>query len=770
MLKQQPFRLSFSHTVDLKKLLTTKPLALILSFFLAALLIFLLFRVPYTHLFFFLLLGVAILLLPFLLKQRDKPSQRYLSVLLLFVLFLSIASLEASVFTARIKRIEASYHGTTQTASFLVSETVYYDGAVRLVGQFTRIGDRDERVKATVMLFASTETDLDELSAGDTLSGAFYFESTDGEGLLGKASLADGILLSATATDSPRLVGHTEKPLFVKLALIRNAVGKALDTALTEDGASMMRALLLADKSGIDSEVKEGFSTLGISHLFAVSGLHLSILMGMLAFLFEKLELRKPLAYPILAVVTLSYILLTGFAPSMLRAGGMLLLFYLSRFSRRHRDSITSLLVATSLIVILSPNAILDAGLLMSFAATGGILVIGAPCLRAIGEKRLFRSKKRSVKLMASTLSYLLSSVVLSLSATAAILPILYLMKERVFFFVFLSNLVFTPFFSLLIFLMPLVLLFLPIRPIVFCLSWLINGLTRAVYAMALWGKNLSALSFSLDYPFIPFLIALLFLTFVFILTRKKKHVYLPLVSILLFFLIANLGILIADLGLKGSESVYYTTDKKNDRLEITYEDKGLMIDFSASGSFLTEGITSPMERSPSVTLDSLMLTSCRALHLAPLTEFFRDETLNHLILPNGTAYSDTFAALAEGYGVSVTRYTPGDTVLWNGIVITTYPDQSETSLAAVRIETSHKDFLYIKENAPMQFDIRFGVLAAHHDVLFYGSYGSAASGQPFVFDADLVVEGGDTHYVKKSHDYLILYESEVFTDSRKQD
>ena len=393
----------------------------------------------------------------------------------------------------------------------------------------------------------------------------------------------------------------------------------------------------------------------------------------------------------------------------------------------------------------------------MSFLATLGILLIASPCLASLFKIPFLRRQNRALRIPLSLLRYLVTSLVLSLSATAAILPLLYLMKAEIFIFAFLSNLVFTPLFSILLFLLPLFFVALPIAPLMTGIAWTIDRITVGVFSLALWGRGMSDLSFSLDYPFMPWLILLLFCALAFLLL-KRLSAYLPMIPILCFFLVANLGIVIAERPLRQSESLYYYTNQTNDSLIISHEKKALVIDFSASSSFLSDSFDQVKERHPSFRADTLMLTSCHNNHLRALTELLEDGEIANLVLPKDDENAVLFASLAENEGIAVSFYTPGDTIFWNSIALTTYPDRSKNSVAALDIKLAHKSLLYLKENAPMLFDIRFGPLAKHRDVIFLGASGSPADGYPFVFDADIVVQGTDFDYVRQTDGMTLLH------------
>ena len=171
------------------------------------------------------------------------------------------------------------------------------------------------------------------------------------------------------------------------------------------DTAAVAKCMLLGDKSGISSELKNIFRKAGISHVLSVSGLHLSILF-MTVSVFFGLRRRSPrrrfvYAETISCIFILLYMALAAFTPSIMRAGFMLIfmnlysarLYYKQKFNKADigksknesggyssgeditYDSVSSLFCAGALIILLSPYSIFDVGMQLSFMSTLGILV-----------------------------------------------------------------------------------------------------------------------------------------------------------------------------------------------------------------------------------------------------------------------------------------------------------------------------------------------------------------------------------------------------------
>ena len=138
---------------------------------------------------------------------------------------------------------------------------------------------------------------------------------------------------------------------------------------------AFLSALILGDRSDLSGSTKLNFARLGISHILALSGMHLAILSLAVNFILIKFGFKKKIRAYIVTVLILFYMALTGFSASVLRAGMMLIIYYLLFLLSRKSDSLTSLAIAVSLIVAFNPTAVFALSLWLSAFATLGVIV-----------------------------------------------------------------------------------------------------------------------------------------------------------------------------------------------------------------------------------------------------------------------------------------------------------------------------------------------------------------------------------------------------------
>ena len=145
---------------------------------------------------------------------------------------------------------------------------------------------------------------------------------------------------------------------------------------LGEKNGATASAMVLGRKKGMDSEVKALYQGAGISHLLAISGLHLSLIGAGLFGLLKKVRLPVALSAGISTWILIVYAQLTGMGISTRRALVMFLLFLAAGLLKRTPDLPTSLAVAALLLLVPKPQRILDADFQLSFSAVIGIAVM----------------------------------------------------------------------------------------------------------------------------------------------------------------------------------------------------------------------------------------------------------------------------------------------------------------------------------------------------------------------------------------------------------
>lgn len=176
---------------------------------------------------------------------------------------------------------------------------------------------------------------------------------------------------------------HVEKPtklsLAVRLIGLREKLAAGQVAHLSRENAGLARSLLFGDKTKLDASIRGAFSAAGLSHLLAVSGLHLTILSQFALLFFTAVGLGRKKAVYLSLLLVLLFVGLCGFTASATRAGIMLTIYHLGSCLKRQGDSYTSLALAGLIMVLPNPYYVRDVGLMLSFGALLGILLFAKP-------------------------------------------------------------------------------------------------------------------------------------------------------------------------------------------------------------------------------------------------------------------------------------------------------------------------------------------------------------------------------------------------------
>ena len=141
-------------------------------------------------------------------------------------------------------------------------------------------------------------------------------------------------------------------------------------------------ALVLGDKSGADTETLDGFRKGGCLHAFAVSGLHVGLVSGILWGLFRLLRLRPVVIRPLLLLTVGVYVLTTGCAVPAIRAYVMLAVVLLGYILQRRVSLLNTWSFAALIILLPYPHQLYNAGFILSFSIYATICLALRVCMQ----------------------------------------------------------------------------------------------------------------------------------------------------------------------------------------------------------------------------------------------------------------------------------------------------------------------------------------------------------------------------------------------------
>lgn len=279
-----------------------------------------------------------------------------------------------------------------------------------------------------ILIYTDNYADI-ELGDRITFEGSLIaYEISDEYGM---HSLINNIGYSAYVSYSEMSIG--EGKIFVR-DWIHNRTYNLLKDNLNGENADISYAILFGDKNGLDSGVSDMFSYAGISHILAVSGLHVSVLVAILWFLLDKIKCNRYFKLCVFGCILLFYAYLCYFSPSVCRACIMAMILALCRTFGWEYDSLSSLSLAGIIILLISPQMLFSLSFQLSFMCIFSIITLSPSLGKCMNRLHIPQ--------------WLGSSLAMSIAINIAVLPIATNSFGEVSLLGVLSNIVVLPLFS----------------------------------------------------------------------------------------------------------------------------------------------------------------------------------------------------------------------------------------------------------------------------------------------------------------------------------
>ena len=286
--------------------------------------------------------------------------------------------------------------------------------------------------------------------------------------------------------------------------ILKRSIINKIDTYKSKD---YLKVFLIGDQSELDTEIVSSYRENGISHLFSISGMHLSFLSGILIFIMSKVRGISNVSYLITCVLLVFYMFLVGCSASVVRACIFFIFRYIYSLLRIKVPIQYIFLLMISIVLFIKPSFILDVGFQYSISISYFLLIKSSN-----GSKNYFLSM-----LEVSILSFFVS------------LPISLYYFYQVNFLGIIYNLIFVPSVSLIIFPLSFITFFFPFFDTIFYFLTNIMESLSIILAKISYGKVI----------FMKPMVWWIVLYYLFLILQcKKKYIrfFLIMLIILLYF------------------------------------------------------------------------------------------------------------------------------------------------------------------------------------------------------------------------------------------
>lgn len=540
----------------------------------------------------------------------------------------------ASIYEIRVNSLNG------KTDEFKATLECEYSGALR-------VGDR---VAVNALATELPDNDSGKFSErADAISnGIFVIFSSDDESQLSIVKYTDG---------------STSESVF---PTINNQLSNILTSKIGGEAGNLSSALLLGNKSLLASQTERDFRRVGASHVLALSGMHMSIIMGFAMFILKPFFKKRSIIIAILSAFAIFYLALTGFSISATRSVIMLLMVYIAFLVSGVPDSLTALSIAGFIIVLVSPGAILNAGFWLSFSATLGILVF-VPALNDIFQKKLEKCDSKTELKIRKFIYSIISAIVTCFAALIPLIIVMCIFIKEISILSVISSLVLSiPTAIVIIF----SLLLLPLAAVPYvsdAIVWIIRNVAGFMTGYCSELSDFENIVYSLNYPFATLMAitlgAALFYSFVSRHKRKFTSLIPFLVTLAVF---VGVMFIYEDINKDNLNASYINSSQKSDMIVLSDEREAVICDLSNGSKKAYRLALNEIFEARTTEIKAILLTRYTNAHIATFYSVFAENKVRAVWAPYPVDADEQYKLenlyyVAKQNGVDVYVYSSGE-------------------------------------------------------------------------------------------------------------
>jgi len=598
--------------------------------------------------------------------------------------------------------------------------------------------------------------------------------------------LSEGIVLSIVSENEndSAVVSKNNFSFADKCRSLNLLCSAKLKNSIKGDGGKLAAAMLLGDKSAIPSYVYRDFSRSGLSHYIAVSGLHVSIITGVVSFILLNLRIKRSYRNLLLALFAFAYLCLLGFPISAIRSVVMLMTVFIAYSLGDSSDALNALGLAAAMLTLINPCVVFDKSFVLSFCATLGIVVF-MPLFNSFiikifedrSEDKSDDGKAYGKRILRKSVSFVFGTLLSIASALSlTLLPVMYFFGE-VSILSFRSNLTATFAATPLLAASLFYLIFGGIPYIGELLEWVIDASSGYMLALASNLSNTQGALVSLISKQASILVLTFSLVIFFFLIINLKHKKPLLVLPALYPLVLAGLVLISVVNRPVNAEFEIMSVGSSETICVTKGASSAMID-------ITEGHYSPLSlmymeaQEKGVTeIDTLMLTHYHSKHLSAVSRFISNVKVRRILLPYPQNENDAWimaqlATTASSSNVAVEMIPESGIEVINGVFVSysgiNRIKRSNSPILFLSFDSGEERLTYLSESSwEATGDLRAKLYAAvaESEYVFIGVQGPVAK---TVFDIPIADVENVCLLGDPCEEYLIHPDSSIFNAAGK--
>ncbi len=351
------------------KIFDKRPLSLILCVMLGGFVVFSFFKESFGHI--ACILALILPILPFIFKQISK----YRKTFIILSVALLISMLSSFLYFDCFFKVDEHYDGNVSVSGEVedIILSTSYSGYVIINAEVSNGEDSSScNLKADLGI-----DDIKKLQVGDSISFYATLRAFPEDNSFNSKQYyySKGINACAENISELKITNNYSSTFSSRLSYLREYVRRSAVMMSDENTGSLLGALLTGEREQLSSRLNLDFKRIGITHILALSGMHLAILSLAVERILKLLKTPKNARIITCMIFCVIYTVFVGSSVSVVRAAIMLIISSFLRLYRNSYDSFTSLCISVFLIVLATPYAVYDIALWLSAFATLGVII-----------------------------------------------------------------------------------------------------------------------------------------------------------------------------------------------------------------------------------------------------------------------------------------------------------------------------------------------------------------------------------------------------------
>ncbi len=516
------------------------------------------------------------------------------------------------------------------------------------------------------------------------------------------ALLADGYVFTCQTAGAVEVVGSKDLP-DIWFTRLRDDFSARMSLYLDRNAVALSDALLLGERGGL-GRVHRAFTYIGITHILALSGLHIAILSGGLTRLLERLGFGKKPQTAAVFIFLLFYVSLTGFLMSAVRAAIMLMLTFAASVISSGSDRVTALFAACGLIVFTCPAAVFDVSLQLSFFATLGVLLMSESSAKLFDDVQ----EKSWRHILLRYPSKLIRGIFVSLGATMFILPLQWLYFGELSLLSIPATIIISIICEALLLVLPVHLIFslTGFHFISRRLGFIVTALARLCSDTAEYLASFPSL-ISLHYPFAFPIIILTVCVIVWMMAKNFSSWLWALIPFGAASAVFLFGVTAYNAAYYERATIDYMSDSSGDIVAAVSERQAIIIDVTDGSRGLMYDARQHLSESFVTEIDTLLLTHLHRRHTSSVRALLKNRIVHRIIIPLPSGEYDKYIAdelcdIAAEYGAEAILYSSIEDaeIIFNDLKLTLptmlMTERAEEPLRVLQISCQGTDISYI--------------------------------------------------------------------------